>query len=104
MSSFILSIGSFHFVVPSATIATAIHEVLRDAIRLDPVAVQNGRMAWRSAVGDAPPIQVRPIVDGIGSIGSYHLASTPTAAAVLGEPRRSRMRTHKILIEAGRAS
>lgn len=104
MSAYILTIGSHHFLIKSAAIASNMRDVLRDAPRVNPVALQHGRLAWRTAVNEDLPISVREIVDAAGSIATFHLVTSPAAEAVFGEPPLSRMRTHKILIEAGRVS
>ena len=98
----LISIGDYHFLVPSASIAVAIHDVLSAAGVVDPVAIQNGRTAWRTSAHAKPQISVRQVVDEIGRVGAIQIATTPLAQAVLGEPVKSRRRTHAILAEAGR--
>lgn len=104
MSAFILSIGTHHFVLKSAAIAANMRDVLRDAPMVEAIALQHGRLAWRTVTNDGIPISVREIMDVVGSVATSHLVTSPAAEAVLGEPRRSFTRTHKILIEAGRVS
>lgn len=99
--SAILTIGQHHWHIGSAAVAAAIHEVLTQAHRLDPVSQQADRLTWRTAVGDAPSVQIHPVAD-LGTIGSTVVAVSPRAQAVLGEPAPSRRRTHQILNAASR--
>jgi len=99
--SAILSIGSTHWYVGSAAVAAAMHEVLTQATRLDPVSERADSLTWRTAVGDGPSVQIRPVSD-MGTIGGVCMAVSPRVMAVLGEPTKSRRRTHQILNAEGR--
>lgn len=103
MSAIILSIGTYHFVLESATVAVAIHEALKGAPVVDQVAEQNGRVAWRESLLPAPTLSVRQTIDEIGKAPGKILTS-PLTAAILGEPTRSRRNTHRVLIPSRQLS
>lgn len=101
MSAIILTIGAYHFVLPSVTVAVAIHDALKGAQVIDPVAEQHGRVAWRESQLPAPTLSVRQTIDEIGKAPGKILTS-PLTAAILAEPTRSRRATHRVLATAGR--
>lgn len=99
--SAILSIGTTHYFIGSAAIASAVREVLSKAVRLEPVVEQNQLSTWRASTEPSPQVALQVAPDP-GTIGIDISTLSPFAQAILGEPPKSRQRTHSILTAESR--
>lgn len=103
--SAILSIGNHSWAIPSAAVAMAIHEVLTTCPRLVCTGSNGGAAWWRTAADDGPSVDIRPMTDQTVIGGEALMASTALSQVtqvVLGEPEKSRRRTHRILTAESR--